>query len=117
MTTTGKSSPAGRTAKPAPKAAAKQGAQFQGALGMARRLFRAVLPHLCLIMCFMLLVFFVIDQVNAHIGFMKNEFHKWLTLFLCLTAIAESAMLIALNRKRKLLEAKRRAAGRQKSAK
>ncbi|MBQ3760718.1 MAG: hypothetical protein II875_01755 [Clostridia bacterium] len=74
---------------------------------------KSALPHLCLIMCLMLLVFFSIDRVNHHIGFMKNEFHKWLTLFLCLTVISESGMVISRNRRQIRLEEKRKNRNRQ----
>ena len=94
--------------KTARGAAEAKKASDKGSFSMVRRLLKAALPHLCLIMCLMLLVFFVIDQVNNHIGFMKNEFHKWLTLFLCIAVIAQSAMMISTNRKRKMLEYRRR---------
>ncbi len=74
---------------------------------------KSALPHLCLIMCLMLLVFFSIDQVNSHIGFMKNEFHKWLTLFLCLAVISESGMVISKNRRQIRKEEKRKNRNRQ----
>ena len=74
---------------------------------------KSALPHLCLIMCLMLLVFFSIDRVNHHIGFMKNEFHKWLTLFLCLAVISESGMAISRNRRQIRKEEKRKNRNRQ----
>jgi hypothetical protein len=85
-------------------------------LNMIIRMFvflKSALPHLCLIMCLMLLVFFSIDQVNSHIGFMKNEFHKWLTLFLCLAVISESGMVISKNRRQIRKEEKRKNRNRQ----
>ncbi len=85
-------------------------------LNMIIRMFvflKSALPHLCLIMCLMLLVFFSIDQVNSHIGFMKNEFHKWLTLFLCLAVIFESGILISRNRRQIRKEEKRKNRNRQ----
>ena len=85
-------------------------------LNMIIRMFvflKSALPHLCLIMCLMLLVFFSIDQVNSHIGFMKNEFHKWLTLFLCLAVIFESGILLSRNRRQIRKEEKRKNRNRQ----
>ena len=85
-------------------------------LNMIIRMFvflKSARPHLCLIMCLMLLVFFSIDQVNSHIGFMKNEFHKWLTLFLCLAVIFESGILISRNRRQIRKEEKRKNRNRQ----
>ena len=85
-------------------------------LNMIIRMFvflKSALPHLCLIMCLMLLVFFSIDQVNSHIGFMKNEFHKWLTLFLCFAVIFESGILISRNRRQIRKEEKRKNRNRQ----
>ena len=85
-------------------------------LNMIIRMFvflKSALPHLCIIMCMMLLVFFSIDRVNHHIGFMKNEFHKWLTLFLCLAVIFESGILISRNRRQIRKEEKRKNRNRQ----
>ena len=59
---------------------------------------KCVLPHACIIMSGMLLLFFWIDRVNSHVAFLTNEFHKWLLLALSILCIAESVMLIADNR-------------------
>ena len=68
---------------------------------------RGILPHLCIIMCGMLLVFFVIDRLNEHQAFLTNEFHKILIFVLSLSCIAVSVMLISTDRRLKREEMRR----------
>lgn len=75
--------------------------------------FKALLPHVCIVMSGMLVVFFVIDRMNHHNHFMTNEFHKWLTFFLALGCIAESILYCSVNRRLARAKKRRSAAGRQ----
>ena len=54
-----------------------------------------VLPHATIVMAGMMIVFFLIDRVNTPMGFMTNEFHKWLSFFLALFCMGYSVLLIA----------------------
>lgn len=60
-----------------------------------------LLPHVSIVMAGMMIVFFLIDRVNISMGFMSNEFHKWLSFFLALFAMGYSVLLIACERRRK----------------
>ena len=60
---------------------------------------KSALPHACIIVSLMMLVFFVIDRMNKHQEFMTNEFHKWLTLVLCITGIGTSIIASGYNRR------------------
>ena len=109
MTSTDKRPPAGRPRGRHEKPSA--GRLKAGKSGTSARLLtllKSALPHLCLVLCLMMAVFFSIDRVNSHIGFMKNEFHKWLALLLCVTAIVESCMLMSRERRRVKLESRRK---------
>ena len=75
-----------------------------------------VLPHAVIVMALMMLVFFCIDQVNEHMGFMTNEFHRWLSMLLSVAALGYSIDAIARMRKtEREAEAKRRKALREKA--
>ena len=67
----------------------------------------AVLPHVSIVMSGMMIVFFLIDRVNIAMGFMSNEFHKWLSFFLALFCMGYSALLIAYLRYAEREEGKR----------
>lgn len=54
-----------------------------------------ILPHVSIVMSGMMIVFFLIDRVNIAMGFMTNEFHKWLSFFLALFCMGYSVLLIA----------------------
>ena len=54
-----------------------------------------ILPHVSIVMSGMMIVFFLIDRVNIAMGFMSNEFHKWLSFFLALFCMGYSVLLIA----------------------
>lgn len=62
---------------------------------------KRVLPHICIIISVMMLVFYVIDQVNSAMSFIDNDIFKTLLLFYCIVVIASSVYLIASNRRRK----------------
>ena len=74
---------------------------------------KGLLPHVCIVMSGMLVVFFVIDQMNHHIHFMTNEFHKWITFFLALGCITESILYSGVNRRLARAKKRRPGAGRQ----
>lgn len=62
---------------------------------------KRVLPHICIIISVMMLVFYVIDRVNSAMSFIDNDIFKTLLLFYCIVVIASSVYLIASNRRRK----------------
>jgi len=55
--------------------------------------------HAAIIMAFMMFVFFFIDRVNKPIGFMTNEFHKWLSFLLAVASLCYAVSAIARLRK------------------
>ena len=60
-----------------------------------------ILTHAAIVISGMLIVFFAIDRVNSHMGFMTNEFHKCLTVALSVLAIYLAGYRIAARRRRK----------------
>lgn len=60
---------------------------------------RRVLPHICIIISFMMLTFYVIDKVNHAMNFIDNDLFKNLLLVFCIAVIATSVLLIADNRR------------------
>lgn len=62
---------------------------------------KRILPHICIIISVMMLVFYVIDRVNSAMSFINNDIFKTLLLFYCIVVIASSVYLIASNRRRK----------------
>ena len=63
-----------------------------------------VLPHATIVMAGMMIVFFLIDRVNTPMGFMTNEFHKWLSFLLALSCVGYSLLIIAYQRRRERRE-------------
>lgn len=68
-----------------------------------------VLPHAVIVMAGMMIVFFCIDRVNQPMGFMTNEFHKWLSLMLALASLGYSILAVAWQRRQERMENQRRA--------
>ena len=62
---------------------------------------KKVLPHICIIISFMMLTLYVIDRVNGAMNFIDNDIFKSLLLVYCITVIITSVFLIADNRRRK----------------
>ena len=62
---------------------------------------KKVLPHICIIISFMMLTLYVIDRVNGAMNFIDNDIFKSLLLVYCITVILTSVFLIADNRRRK----------------
>lgn len=60
---------------------------------------KKILPHLCIVISFMMLTFFVIDQFNSAMAFINNDYTKWLLAVFCVLVIATSIYLIADNRR------------------
>jgi hypothetical protein len=60
---------------------------------------KRVLPHLCLIISFMMLTFLVIDHFNQAMNFIGNDVFKVLLLIYSLAVIVASIYLIAGNRR------------------
>ena len=53
-----------------------------------------ILPHLLLILGFMLLTFFVIDKINPSMAFLNNNLTKTITALFALLAIIHSVIFI-----------------------
>lgn len=65
-------------------------------------------PHAVIVAAGMIVVFFCIDRVNKHMGFMTNEFHKLLSMFLALSGIGYSIRYIAEQRRQERIAEKKR---------
>lgn len=55
---------------------------------------RAVLPHVCIVLSLMFLVFLVLDDYNPMMDFLTNPVSKALLATLCAASIAVSVLLI-----------------------
>jgi len=69
------------------------------AFSQTMHLILKILPHAVIVMALMMLVFFCIDQVNEHMGFMTNEFHRWLSMLLSVAALGYAVDAVARTRK------------------
>jgi hypothetical protein len=65
------------------------------------RVLKRILPHICIIISFMILTLCVIDQVNSAMNFINNNIFKSLLFAYCIAVIATSIVLISENRRRK----------------
>lgn len=61
---------------------------------------KKLLPHLCVILATCMLVFLIIDQVNAAMGFINNQGTKITLIVLMVATVISSIMYIADQRKR-----------------
>lgn len=59
-----------------------------------------LLPHICLILSLMMLTFVITDRYNRAMAFINNDITKSLLLVLAILVIAQSVLLIRVNRKR-----------------
>jgi hypothetical protein len=57
-------------------------------------LLKRILPHVCIILSGMMLIFVVIDKFNAAMGLVNNDITKALLLILSILVIVISGMLI-----------------------
>lgn len=62
-------------------------------------LIKKFLPHICIILSGMMLIFVVIDQFNRARGLVDNDMTKGLLLVFSLVAIVVSCMLISRQRR------------------
>lgn len=60
---------------------------------------KRVLPHISIILSGMMVIFFVIDKLNAAMTLMSNDMTKALLFLLSIVTIIVSAMLISRQRK------------------
>lgn len=60
---------------------------------------KKVLPHLCIVISVMMLVFYSIDRVNSAMNFIDNDIFKTLLVIYSILVIASSVYLIADNRR------------------
>ena len=65
------------------------------------KIFKKALPHICIVISFMMLTLYVIDRVNGAMNFIDNDIFKSLLLVYCIAVILTSVFLIADNRRRK----------------
>ncbi len=82
--------------------------QIEKILKLAKKWILKGFPHAIITMAGMIIVFFCIDRVNKPIGFMTNEFHKWLSFFLACYSIYCAVNHVAIQRKRARDEEMRR---------
>ncbi len=82
--------------------------QIEKILKLAKKWIFKGFPHAIITIAGMIIVFFCIDRVNKPIGFMTNEFHKWLSFFLACYGIYSAVNQIAGQRKRERDEEMRR---------
>ncbi len=60
---------------------------------------KKLLPHFCIILSVMFMVFYFIDQVNSAMNFINNDITKTLLLIQCISVIMLSIIVIAQNRR------------------
>jgi len=65
-------------------------------------MFRRTIPHISLIISFMMLVLFVIDRFNEAMNFIGNDTFDVLLLLYCLSTVPVALYLIADNRRRRI---------------
>ena len=58
-----------------------------------------LLPHACIVLSVMFLVFYVIDLFNRPMGFLDNDIFRTLLLIQCILVIVSSILFIALSRR------------------
>ena len=58
------------------------------------------LPHICLTLSLMMITFVITDRYNRAMAFINNDITKILLFVLAILVIAESILLIRINRKR-----------------
>lgn len=68
---------------------------------------KRILPHLTIILAFMVLVFFVIDRVNRPMAFMTSEMSKWLFFIFAVLVLPVSIMAIGAQWREDAREARR----------
>lgn len=61
---------------------------------------KAALPHLCIVISFMMFVFLIIDNVNSAMNFIDNDVFKILLTGFCVLVIALSVIVIVQHRRR-----------------
>lgn len=64
-------------------------------------MFKRIIPHVCLVISFMMLVLFIIDRFNAAMNYIGNDTFDFLLLLYCLSAIPTALYQIAANRRRR----------------
>lgn len=63
-----------------------------------RRL-RTILPHVCIVLSLMFLVFLVLDDYNPMMDFLTNPVSKALLAALCAASVAVSVLMVSTGRK------------------
>ncbi len=58
-----------------------------------------IIPHACIILSTMLIVFYVVDRFNTAMAFIDNKITKTLILVLGILSVLTSVMLIAFQRR------------------
>ena len=66
---------------------------------MRRYRISKILPHIAIIISFMLMTFVVIDHFNSAMNFINNDATKILMFILSLVSVVNSILLIRLQRK------------------
>jgi len=60
---------------------------------------KRILPHICIIISVMMIVFYVIDQINSAMNFINNDIYKTLLLVYSIIVIVSSIFMIVENRR------------------
>jgi ABC-type nickel/cobalt efflux system permease component RcnA len=68
---------------------------------------KRVLPHLTIVLAFMVIIFFVIDRINRSMAFMTSEMSKWLFMVFAVLVLPVSVMAIASQWREDAREARR----------
>ncbi len=64
-------------------------------------MFKKILPHAAMILSAMYVVFFHIDRVNSAMEFINNDITKCLLYALCVLSVANAAIIIHDDRKKR----------------
>jgi len=62
---------------------------------------KRILPHICIVISVMMLVFYVIDRFNSAMNFIGNDTFNTLLVIYSVAVIASSVYLVADNRRGK----------------
>ena len=58
---------------------------------------RKILPHICIVLAIVMLVFLIIDQVNSAMAFIDNQGTKIIMIVFCALVLALAGFSIAQN--------------------
>lgn len=62
---------------------------------------KKIMPHLCIVVSVMMIVFLVIDSVNSAMGFLRGDVFKTFLIIYVIVSILTAAFLIAFHSKKR----------------